>query len=231
MTYPKVSAIIPACNEGNNIVDTIRGLQDLNEVNEIIVVDDGSKDETFELAKAQGVSCVKLDKNYGKGKALYTGVESSDSQVVAFVDADLGQTAKKIKSLITPVVCGEADMAIVKFPKEGNYKYGGFGLVKKLAKTGTYLLTGKVTEASLSGQRVINRELAKQLLELEIDSGYGVELGMTVEALKREAKVIEVEENMSHRKTGKDLQGFLHRGKQFIQILITLLRKKFVQMY
>ena len=110
----KVSCIIPAYNEGKRIkavldIATVHPL-----IDEIIVVDDGSKDNTREIAK--GFEKVKLiihETNKGKSIGLYDGIKASGADLVFFLDADLvGLNAQDITDLISPVLNGTADVSI-----------------------------------------------------------------------------------------------------------------------
>ncbi|OWZ84005.1 glycosyltransferase family 2 protein [Natranaerobius trueperi] len=219
----KISVIIPAYNEEDTIQNTIRALNHISKVGEIIVVDDGSLDNTVNKARAMDVKCIKLTNNRGKGRALSIGVDKANFDIVAFVDADLGETAQQISYLINPVTRGETDITIAKFPKSNN---GGFGLVKCLAKWGIQHVTGKKVNTALSGQRVLSKDTAKKIIEKECDSKFGIEVGSTIEAIKLQKEIKEVEVQMDHRVTGKDFFGFLHRGKQFVHILKTIINKK-----
>ena len=55
-----------------------------------------------------------------------------------------------------------------------------------------------------------------------IASGYGVEVALTIKALQAGLRVLEVPTTMTHRHTGRDVSGFLHRGRQFVDIAVTL---------
>jgi len=90
----KLSIIIPAYNEGANIKRTLRELRrsarELNEPYEIVVVSDGSKDDTAKQARSLKDSHIKVlhyDRNQGKGFALKYGVDHSTGGMVTFVDA------------------------------------------------------------------------------------------------------------------------------------------------
>ena len=77
---PYVSIIIPAYNEENKIKDTLLGVVDIEEINEIIVVDDGSSDNTEKAAKSivnDKIKVFKLDRNRGKGYALNYGLKKA----------------------------------------------------------------------------------------------------------------------------------------------------------
>ncbi|SHH08532.1 glycosyltransferase family 2 protein [Tepidibacter thalassicus] len=219
-----VSIIIPAYNEEAKIKDTIEGIKDLSCINEIIVVDDGSSDNTFEIASSyEAVKTYKLDKNMGKGYALNYGLKIAmkNSDVIGFLDADLGKTSREVEKLIYPILNNECDVTIAKFPPAK--KKGGFGFVKKLAKSGVKFLTGEELDSTLSGQRVFKKEVLKEFNEIPF--GYGVEVGMTIDIINKGYKIKEVLVNMTHNETGRNLKGFIHRGKQFYHINIILIKK------
>lgn len=217
----KVSIIVPAYNESKDIVNTLESLKAIPEIDEIIVVDDASQDDTVALARQTGVTVIALANNMGKGGALNKGMESITGEIIGFVDADLGKTASEVRKLILPVVAGKADMTIAKFPRAK--KKGGFGLVKGLARAGIKHFTGLEMDSPLSGQRVVIKEIIDDIGYLA--SGYGVEVGLTIDVARKGYKVMEVEVNMTHAETGRDLNGFMHRGKQFFHVSKVLMTK------
>ncbi len=214
----KVSAVIPAFNEEARIGETVGALRSLAVVSEIVVVDDGSADGTAEAARDGGADVViRLDKNSGKGEALRRGAQAAGGDIICLVDADLGGTATQFKLLLAPVLAGEADMTVGVLPRPR--RKAGFGLVTGLAAFGIRALTGFKPSSPLSGQRVITREVFRQC---GFGSGFGVEVGLTVECLRRGFRLLEVPVQMRHRETGRSLAGFRHRGRQFIQVARTL---------
>ena len=131
--HPYISIIIPAYNEEGRIKDTLDSIVDIKEINEIVVVDDGSSDDTYKIAseiKNDKLKVFKLDKNRGKGYALNYGLRISmkNADIIGFLDGDLGKSAKEIRKLIVPILDGEADVTIAKFPPAK--KKGGLGFVK-----------------------------------------------------------------------------------------------------
>ncbi|WHE08523.1 glycosyltransferase family 2 protein [Thermoanaerobacterium thermosaccharolyticum] len=218
-----VSVLIPAFNESNRIVDTIKGMENIEEIDEIIVVNDGSTDDTADKAKKAGAKIVNIKNNSGKGRALKEGLKYVKNDVVAFIDADVGLTSREVIKLIKPVVDGEADVTVARFPKVK--VKSGFGFVKKLAKYGVKLLTGYDFDSTLSGQRVFKKEVLDKIKRFY--SGYGIEVGMTIDILNMGYKIKEVDVDMTHSVTLRDIKGFIHRGRQFIDILKVLLIKAF----
>ncbi|AAM24531.1 Glycosyltransferases involved in cell wall biogenesis [Caldanaerobacter subterraneus subsp. tengcongensis MB4] len=223
MMNKKVSVLIPAYNEQDKIIDTIKGLEVVKEVDEVIVINDGSTDQTAERAKKAGAKLVNMKENMGKAAALREGLKYAKNDIVVFLDADVGLTSREVEKLIKPVFLDEADVVIAKFPKTP--VKGGFGLVKSLARKGVKYFTGKEIESVLSGQRAFKREVLESLDTFY--KGFGIEVGMTIDILQKGYRVKEVEVNMTHSFTGRNLKGFLHRGRQFWDILKVLLYKFF----
>ncbi len=218
----KVSVIIPAYNEESHIAKTLKSLKEINEVTEIIVVDDGSKDNTSILARENGAIVITLPHNEGKGGAMSAGLKVAKEEIIAFLDADLGSSAGEVKKLINALYDKNADLVIADWSENKNKKGGGFGLALGLARWGIKHLTGFNAMSPLSGQRVIK----KKYLNQHFERGFGVEVGMTVDSLRKGAKVIEVPVNMNHRETSRDLKGFSHRGKQFYSVGKFIIKKK-----
>ncbi len=83
-----VDVVVPTFNESKNIREVLDGLLKYFEKNNIIVVDDGSKDNTSEIAKNLGVRLIKSRKNFGKGHAIRTGINASENKYILLIDAD-----------------------------------------------------------------------------------------------------------------------------------------------
>ncbi|RJX21887.1 MAG: glycosyltransferase family 2 protein [Desulforudis sp.] len=216
----RVSIVIPAYNEADTIEATVRAALSIPEVDEVLVVDDHSGDGTAEAARAAGARVFSLPRNSGKGAALNYGIRQAIGEVVVLLDADLGVSAAQARKLVLPILAGEADVSIARFPRAR--RKGGFGLVKGLARNGIRYFTGLEMQSPISGQRALRREALEKLVPLA--GGYGVEVGMTVDAARFGYRLIEVPVEMTHKETGRDVRGFLHRGRQFWDIAFTLLK-------
>jgi glycosyltransferase involved in cell wall biosynthesis len=213
-----VSVLIPAYNEAGTLAVTVKAVLSVPAVEQVVVVDDASQDETAALAAAAGAEVIRLPANRGKGGALNAGLPRLRGGIVALLDADLGESAAELAKLLAPVAEGRADMTVARFPR--SRIKGGFGLVKGLARKGIYYYTGLMVQAPLSGQRVMRREVLDVITPFA--SGYGVEVGMTIDVARRGFRVEEVETNMTHHETGRDWRGWLHRGRQFLHVLMAL---------
>jgi hypothetical protein len=120
------------------------------------------------------------------------------------------------------VLAGDADLAIADLPPQQGA--GGFGLAMGLARQGMARVTGRRMSEPLSGQRAIRWEALPALLPFA--PGFGVEVAMTMDALRAGLRVVEVEADLRHAATGKDLAGLLHRGRQARAIARELARRR-----
>lgn len=217
-----VVALIPAYDEAERIEATVAATRRVDSVDRVIVIDDGSRDATAERARLSGAEVLRLQVNRGKGGALTAGIThvARSADVVVFLDADLGVTAEQAGALVEPVADGRADMTVAIFPPPAGP--GGFGLVKRLARSGIRALAGYDAEAPLSGQRALSRSALAAAMPLA--GGFGAEVALTVRVCRAGLRVLEVPTTMAHSATGRDLAGFIHRGRQFRHVAVTLVR-------
>jgi glycosyltransferase involved in cell wall biosynthesis len=109
MTKIKIAAILPAYNEEISIGSIV--ISTLKYVDNVFVIDDGSTDNTSEIAKLAGAEVISHPFNIGKGAALKTGFEASKlSDIIITIDSDGQHDPKDIPKLVTPIINGEADM-------------------------------------------------------------------------------------------------------------------------
>jgi glycosyltransferase involved in cell wall biosynthesis len=183
---------------------------------------------------------IRLQKNLGKGGALNRAWPDASGEVILLLDADLGSSAAEAAVLLQPVLDGNADMTIAIFgssrdpdpSSDGDRpklaaKSGGFGLVVKTARFGIRALTGRTMEAPLAGQRALRREIIEKTGGFA--EKFGVEVGLTIDALRMGFRVVEVPVAMVHRPSGRNLSGFAHRGRQMLDMLRTLIGRALVK--
>lgn len=104
---PKITAIIPAYNEDATVAEVVRVACSSKLVDEVLVVSDGSTDNTVEAARAAGARVLDLKKNHSKGPAMRLGVLDTNAKIILFLDADLiGLTTDHIERLLWPVITG-----------------------------------------------------------------------------------------------------------------------------
>ena len=223
---PVIVAIVPAKNRADSIDETVASLVGLEEIDRVVVVDDGSTDDTAEAALRSAavalpgrVVVVQVPRNEGKGAAIAHGMKfSPDATVYLLIDADLGRTATVAHALLAPIEAGTADL-VIGLPVVAAGARGGFGRVKRLAASGIAGASGYVAEAPLSGQRAVRAELLRRLV---LADRFGLETAMTIDAVRSGARVLEVPVDFDHRHTGRSLSGFVHRGRQGLDIVRAL---------
>ena len=215
-------ALVPAYHEAERVGDTVRALRKLPQVAEVLVVDDGSTDDTPALALDAGAHCLALRANRGKGGALNAGLVALTARVreritprpkvLLLADADLAASAELLGGLLAPVIDDEADLAIADLPAQDGA--GGFGLAMGLARLGIQRASGRRMAEPLSGQRALRWDLLESGVLGPFAPGFGVEVAMTIQALEAGLRVVEVELDLHHAATGKDLAGIRHRAVQ-----------------
>lgn len=218
--------IVPARDEEDRLAATLESLTTIPGLLRLLVVDDGSRDATAEVARKLGAEVVPSTvskRPAGKGRALLTGLiiaRESVPDAVLLADADLGQSANRLYALIE-ALDPERPVAIAAFPR-GVAAGGGFGLVKRHARRAIAARNslGYVPAEPLSGQRAL---LIPALEALPgIAPGFGAEVGMTLDLLRAGIEPLDVPIPLSHRPTGRNLSGFYHRGHQGLDVLRAL---------
>lgn len=225
---PAVAVVIPAKDESARVATTVRAAAQIPGVDLVLVVDDGSSDDTAAVAPAAGARVVSHSRNRGKAAAMETGAaavggldDPHDPRLLLFLDADLEGTAAAAAVLVPPVADGVADMTIATLPPQRTAG-GGHGFVVRAARTGIARATGFSPVQPLSGQRCLTRaafEAARPLAR-----GFGVETALTIDLLRAGFRVREVECDLHHRVTGKDWRGQVHRFRQYLHVRRALLR-------
>ncbi len=217
----KAVAVVPAYNEEKLIGATVRSLRTLDGIERVLVVDDASSDSTAAEALASGATVVVNGTNLGKGASLNRVLEGLVFDALLLVDGDLGEHAAEADKLLEPVLSGRADLSIAAFPAPT--KKGGFGLAQGLARAGIKRLTGRRMDSPISGQRAMTRTAFDAVFPFR--KRFGVEVAMTLDAYRAGLSVKEVSTTMGHRETGRDWKGFVHRGRQALDIALALVSR------
>ena len=116
--YQKISVIIPAFNEEKTVASVVEVVKNVSYIDEIIVVNDGSSDNTELEAKKAGATVINHNTNKGKGEALCTGYLEAKCDIIAFIDADIHNlTSSKVDKMLKPILLGKADITKTKFSR------------------------------------------------------------------------------------------------------------------
>jgi glycosyltransferase involved in cell wall biosynthesis len=209
-----LAVIVAARNEADRIADTVRALRGAFPGAAIWVADDASTDGTAEAAMAAGAQVVSRGRPHGKGANVTAAAAAALSaepapRLVLLCDGDLGASAAKLAPLIEAVERGKCDLAVAVFSKRVG---GGFGFALGFARRAIHRLCGAGTTAPISGQRAMRVEVLRATLPFA--RGYGMEIGMTVDAVRAGFRLREYELDLEHRATGRSLAGFAHRAAQ-----------------
>jgi glycosyltransferase involved in cell wall biosynthesis len=220
---PDTVAIICARNEADRIGATLDALRSRFPGAALVVGDDASTDATAAVAAAAGAIVVS-GPHAGKGanatRAAHRALELGGhaDAVYLICDADLGASAAELEALVEAVRDGEADLAVAAFARRTG---GGFGIALRFAAFAIRRRAGlDRLRAPISGQRAMRGSTLARVLPFA--DGFGMEIGMTVDAARAGFGIAEIELDLEHRATGRDWRGFAHRARQL---------KDFVRVY
>ena len=187
----KIVAIIPAYNEEDALADVIA--KTLKYVDRVIVVNDGSKDRTAEVAIEAGARVISHSINLGKGEALKSGFKAiEDDSIIVTIDGDGQHNPDEIPDLIRPIIEDDADLVngsrYMNGPEENTPAYRRVG--QKVLDIATNISAGiKVTD-SQSGFRAFSSK-SKNVFRFK-DTGFGIESEMLVDAAEAGLRIVEV---------------------------------------
>ncbi|MGZ8688748.1 MAG: glycosyltransferase [Gaiellaceae bacterium] len=202
-----LTILVAARDEGERIATTVEGLRLAFPEARIVVADDGSRDRTADAAAEAGADVIRLPRR-GKGQALTVAESRLEPGPLLLCDADLAGDLR-------PLAAAEADLAIAVFARRQG---GGFGVARRAARELIRLRSGFMAHEPLSGQRLLSAPARRTVFP--VAAGFGVETRMTIDAVRAGLVVREVEIDLSHRATGRDVRGFVHRGRQLADLVL-----------
>lgn len=155
-----------------------------------------------------GAPAVTSDENGGEPAVARNDGGLEDS-IVILCDGDLGESALRLGPLVDAIGQERADLATAIFARRVG---GGVGLAVGFAHWAIHKRCGLDLKAPLSGQRALRASVLADVLPFA--HGFGMEIGMTVDAARAGRRVVEVELDLEHRATGRTPAGFAHRAAQ-----------------
>jgi glycosyltransferase involved in cell wall biosynthesis len=200
----KIGIVVPAFNEKENIGKVLEAIKGNGfSPSDIIVVDDGSSDDTYCVAQKANAFVVRHKRNRGAGAALKTGFTlalKKGFDIVVLLDADGQHDPAEIRKILLPILSGEADMTI------GSRFLGSYQAIffmRFLGITWLNLLIRLITNVritdSTSGFRAIT-STGLAMIDMRAKRHWAAE--MIIEAWKRNLRIKEVPVNMKRRQSG-----------------------------
>ena len=206
-----ITTIIPAYNEAGRIREVLKVLHEVKQLGEIIVVDDGSQDETAHVTRLAAetdprIRLIIQPTNLGKGQAIFTGWQATHAPYILMLDADLfGLEPHHVTDLFQPVQKGWADMTI-------GFFRGGYWRTD----------ISHWVNPWLSGQRCFRADLLK-MISWEAAAGYGIETALNVAAYLNRWNVIKIPLQGAWHLPSENRRGFWRgarmKGKMYMQII------------
>jgi glycosyltransferase involved in cell wall biosynthesis len=223
-----VIAIVTARDEADRIQATIAAVREALPGVRVVVAESGSRDATAALAERSRAEVVPTaSRRKGKGGSATTAARAAleapgaEEAIFLLCDGDLGASAGRLGALVDAVRAGECDLAVAVFSRKLG---GGFGVAVGFARWAIRDLTGVETRAPISGQRALRGAALARLLPFA--DGFGMETAMTIDALRAELRLKEVEIDLEHRATTRSLSGFAHRARQLAHFVPAYLSRR-----
>jgi glycosyltransferase involved in cell wall biosynthesis len=212
----QLAIVVSAWNEGDRIGATLDALRDALPGARVLVADDHSDDGTAEAAAAGGAEVVTAPRRLGKGGANNLAMErlldgGAAPPTLVLCDGDLGESARQLPRLVEALDRGEGDLAVAAFARRVG---GGFGVALRFAGWAIRRRSGLEPRAPISGQRALTPDVVSAVTPFA--HGFGMEIGMTVDAARAGFRLVEVELELEHRATGRTAAGFVHRFRQLV---------------
>jgi glycosyltransferase involved in cell wall biosynthesis len=223
MLNERVSVIVPAYNEEENIAETLDRLSRVQEELpglEIIVVDDGSRDGTVaKVGLYSNVKCIRHSRNMGKGAALSTGIRAAIGGIVVVQDADLEYFPELIPELVKPILKDEVD--VVYGTRMLNGVPRGMSLSHFLGNRLLSLAASLVFDCEITDIMTGYKAFRKATLKgFEIESrGFSIEIELTVKSLENGWKFMEMPLDYIYRRKGESKIRYRDGLLCFLQLL------------
>ena len=203
----KVLLIIPAYNEEENILETIKKIKEYSEEIDYIVINDGSTDNTEDILVQNNINHIKLVNNLGIGGAVQTGYKyayENDYDIAIQFDGDGQHDVNYVPQICEPLINGQADMVIgTRYLDKSESKFQSTFMRRlgtNIISTFIKLFTGKKITDPTSGFRATNKNVIKVFAQ-DYPTEYP-EPESTVSLLVSGYKVLEIPVSMNERTGG-----------------------------
>lgn len=215
-----ISVIIPTLNEEKRIGQIIQYFKAQKQVSEVIVIDDGSTDRTYEIAQKSGAS-VYLSTLLGKGASMHDGLSKAQNDIVLFADGDIYNFSESlVNQMVSPIIKNEVDFV------KGSFHRKAGRVTEICAKPMLKIFFPDLCEFKqpLSGIIAAKKEL---LLNLKFENDYGVDIGILIDLYILKAKMCEVDiGDLDH--DHQDLAALSNMSSQIIKAILKRANKSSV---
>lgn len=229
----KILIIIPAYNEETRISEVVRRVREVNPEFDIVVINDGSRDDTAQTARAAGALVVSHPFNLGYGVAIQTGYKYALSEGYDFmvqIDGDGQHDPAFIPQVLAPVIAGEADVVLgSRFLGKESYEPSlprriGMAFFRRIVSV---LIGTRITD-STSGYQAFNRKVIRFFTSEVFPCDYP-DADMLLTLHKADFSIMEVPVRMHASATGKSMHSGLkplyYVFKMLLSVFVTLMRK------
>ena len=214
-----VSVVIPAFNEGPRVAPIVARVRAVLPDAEIIVVDDGSGDDTADRARKSGALVFQRPYNIGNGAGIKTGVRAASGDVVVVIDCDGQHDPNDIPRLLSLI--GPYDMVIAARPDAASHASRVRYLGNRMLNTfGTYLMEMEMKDLT-SGFRAMKRDLMLEFIPL-LPNKFSWPTTSALAFVKAGYHVRFEPIVMHKRQGGQSTQKLLQNGFRFVMILLRM---------
>jgi glycosyltransferase involved in cell wall biosynthesis len=218
MSNISTSVIIPAHNEADSIGQLVENIRELYPGFEILVINDGSTDETAENAKSAGAIVYSHPYNIGNGAAVKSGIRNASGEILVFMDGDGQHDPSDIAKMLS--YFPDYDMVVGARSMGGQASYGRAAGNKLYNWLASYVAKFQIKDLT-SGFRAVKSDLARQFLYL-LPNTYSYPTTITLGVLRNGRALKYIPINVEDRKTGKSNVKFFKDGVRFFMIIVKI---------
>lgn len=227
----RVAVVIPCHDARVTIASTVRACRAIPTVDLIVVVDDGSTDDTAQVARSAGAVAVRHSVVRGRASAMETGVKVAamrdradwPARHILFLEQDLGDSAVEASALVEAINDKAVDCAVAVPVGNRSRRFSGS---TALAWKGIRSTTGWISFSPLSTQRCLTREALTAVMPFS--AGWGVDVGITIDLLVEGYSVAEAPCDL-HSAVREGKLSFTARMARYRDVWIAVRTRRFLR--
>ena len=189
MKNKKISIIIPVYNEADNIGNLVSEIRSLYTDFEIIVVNDGSLDDTARVAQDAGATVYNHPYNIGNGAAVKSGIRIASGDILVFMDGDRSDDPQQLPSVVAPVLANQADL-VIGSRIHGQLSKGAMPVHGRLGNRLIVCILRLLYQANITDIGSFRAIRSQTLFDLQMEQmTYGWPIEMVVKAARRNLRI------------------------------------------